>query len=140
MQAATDQRRSVHLVFFAFDLLFLDGNDLMKRPLLDRKERLKKLLDGAPSAVHYSDHHLGDGQRFLEAACGVKAEGIVSKRINAPYAPGNRGLWQKSKCLNMEEFVIVGYTEPEGSRPYLGALLLKWRARHFSNNQQESIM
>ena len=124
LQAASDERRTVNLVYFAFDLLFHDGRDLMALPLRDRKERLRKLLRGAPRGVVFSDHHIGDGQRFLDAACGAKAEGIVSKRINAAYAPGNRGLWQKSKCLNREEFVIIGYTEPEGSRPYLGALLL----------------
>src|SRR6516164_9461591 len=51
-------------------------------------------------------------------------EGIISKRADAPYAPGNRGLWLKVKCLNREEFVVIGWTDPEGSRPHLGALLL----------------
>ena len=51
-------------------------------------------------------------------------EGIVSKRADAPYAPGNRGLWLKVKCLNREEFVVIGWTDPEGARPFLGALLL----------------
>ncbi len=126
MQAATDEGRSAHLVYFVFDLLFVDGEKLTGRPLLERKERLGSLLERAPPSVRYSDHHVGDAQRFLEAACAAKAEGIVSKRINAPYAPGNRGLWQKSKCLQREEFIIIGYTEPEGSRPYLGALLLAY--------------
>ena len=124
MQAATDAGRTGQLVYFAFDLLFVDGERLTARPLLERKERLRALLEGAAPSVRYSDHHIGDGQRFLEAACAAKAEGIVSKRVDAAYAPGNRGLWQKSKCLQREEFIIVGYTEPEGSRPYLGALLL----------------
>src|SRR5205823_1614442 len=53
-------------------------------------------------------------------------EGIVSKRADAPYAPGNRGLWLKVKCLNREEFVVVGWTDPEGARPWLGALLLAY--------------
>ncbi len=53
-------------------------------------------------------------------------EGIVSKRIDAPYTPGNRGLWRKVKCLNRAEFVVVGWTEPEGSRPWLGAMLLAY--------------
>jgi ATP-dependent DNA ligase len=52
------------------------------------------------------------------------AEGVVSKTIDAPYAPGNRGLWRKPKCLNRQDFVVVGWTDPEGSRPHLGALLL----------------
>ena len=52
------------------------------------------------------------------------SESVVSKKADAPYAPGNRGLWRKAKCLNRQEFVIVGWTDPEGSRPHLGALLL----------------
>jgi ATP-dependent DNA ligase len=56
----------------------------------------------------------------------MHVEGIVSKRIDAPYTPGNRGLWRKVKCLNRAEFVVVGWTEPEGRRPYLGALLLAY--------------
>jgi bifunctional non-homologous end joining protein LigD len=55
-----------------------------------------------------------------------KLEGIVSKRADAPYVPGNRGLWVKVKCLQREEFVVVGWTDPEGSRPWLGALLLAY--------------
>jgi ATP-dependent DNA ligase len=57
-------------------------------------------------------------------ACQLSYEGIVSKTADAPYAPGNRGLWRKAKCLNRQEFVVVGWTDPEGSRPHLGALLL----------------
>jgi len=54
----------------------------------------------------------------------LRFEGVVSKTIDAPYAPGNRSLWRKAKCLNRQEFVVVGWTDPEGSRPHLGALLL----------------
>jgi DNA ligase D-like protein (predicted ligase) len=139
MQAATDEGRTINLLYFAFDLLFLDGEKLAGLPLLERKERLKALVEGAPRSVQYSDHHIGDGQRFLQVACGAKAEGIISRRLDARYGPGDRGLWRKSKCYQREEFIIVGYSEPEGSRPYLGALLLKWRARHLSSNQQEPI-
>ena len=56
----------------------------------------------------------------------MSVEGIVSKRIDAPYLPANRGLWRKVKCLNREEFAVVGWTDPEGRRPYLGALLLAY--------------
>jgi ATP-dependent DNA ligase len=56
----------------------------------------------------------------------LSLEGIVSKRADAPYTPGNRGLWLKVKCLNREEFVVVGWTDPEGRRPLLGALLLAY--------------
>ena len=124
LQAATDARITQSLVYFAFDLLFMNGQDLTSHPLLERKERLQALLAKAPKSLQYSDHHIGDGKRFLDVVCAAKAEGIISKRLDAPYVPGNRGLWRKSKCLNREEFVIVGYTDPEGSRPYFGALLL----------------
>jgi bifunctional non-homologous end joining protein LigD len=60
----------------------------------------------------------------------MSLEGIVSKRAYAAYAPGNRGLWLKVKCLHREEFVVVGWTDPEGSRPYLGALLLAYHNPH----------
>jgi bifunctional non-homologous end joining protein LigD len=126
IQAATDDRRTTNLVYFVFDLLFLDGKKVGDLPLLERKERLKAILEGAPRTVQYSDHHIGDGQRFLQAACRAKAEGIISKRVDAPYVPGDRGLWRKAKCYHREEFVIVGYSEPEGSRAYIGALLLAY--------------
>jgi len=61
---------------------------------------------------------------FYAEASKLGVEGIVSKRVDSPYVPGNRGLWVKTKCLNNEEFVVVGWSEPEGSRPYLGSLLL----------------
>jgi ATP-dependent DNA ligase len=126
LQRATDQRRATHLVYFAFDLLFLDGENMTELPLLDRKKRLQALLKAAPRSIQYSDHHVGDSQRFWQAACGAKAEGIISKRVDARYAPGNRGIWCKSKCYGWEEFIIIGHTEPEGSRPHLGALLLAY--------------
>jgi len=126
LQAASDDGRTAQLVYFVFDLLFVDGERLTDRPLLERKELLSALLELGPGSVRYSDHQVGDGQRFWEAACAAKAEGIVSKRVDAPYVSGDRGLWRKVKCHQREEFVVVGYTEPEGSRPYLGALLLAY--------------
>ena len=78
--------------------MFLDGEKLAGLPLLERKERLKALVEGAPRSIQYSDHHIGDGQRFLQVACGAKAEGIIAKRLDARYVPGDRGLWHKSKC------------------------------------------
>ena len=62
--------------------------------------------------------------KFHRHACELGLEGIVSKRLDAPYSPGDRGLWVKTKCLNREEFVVIGWTDPEGSRPFIGALLL----------------
>jgi bifunctional non-homologous end joining protein LigD len=82
-----------------------------------------------PSPLQFSDHQIGRGRAFYEQACSLKLEGIISKQADAPYAPGNRGLWLKVKCLNREEFVVVGWTDPEGSRPFLGALLLAYYDR-----------
>jgi bifunctional non-homologous end joining protein LigD len=129
VQLASDRGNAAALVFFLFDVLYLDGQDLRLLPLIERKERLRTLLADAAPSLHYSAHVVGQGPEFYEKACAMRVEGIVSKRIDAPYAPGNRGLWRKVKCLNRAEFVVVGWTEPEGRRPYLGALLLGYYDR-----------
>ena len=128
IQNASDTGNSGALVFFLFDLLHLDGEAIAPMPVTERKERLRVLLSdaGSPLPLHFSDHQIGRGRAFYDHACTLKVEGIVSKRVDAPYAPGNRGLWLKVKCLNREEFVVVGWTDPEGSRPWLGALLLAY--------------
>jgi DNA ligase D-like protein (predicted ligase) len=123
IQLASDAGNATGLVFFLFDLLHLDGEDLAARPLIERKARLQELLADVPSPLQFSDHQIGQGPAFHVHACAMKLEGIVSKRGDAPYAPGNRGLWLKVKCLHREEFEVIGWTDPEGSRPFLGALL-----------------
>ena len=122
IQNAADSRNS-SLVFFLFDLLFLDGEDLQGLPLIERKGRLKKLLADAPSCLQFTDHQIGQGPAFHRLACEHGLEGIVSKRVNGPYEPGRR-TWLKVKCLNREEFIVVGWSDPEGSRHRLGSLLL----------------
>jgi DNA ligase D-like protein (predicted ligase) len=124
IQAASDTRNADNLVFFLFDLLFVNGEDLTGLPVTERKVRLATLLKGVGPPLQYSDHQIGTGRAFHAESCKLGLEGIVSKRADAPYAPGNRGLWVKTKCLNREEFVVVGWSDPEGSRPYLGSLLL----------------
>ena len=126
IQLASDSSNAAALVFFLFDLLHLDGEDLCARPLIERKARLAALLSTASSPLQYSDHQVGHGRAFHDKACAMSLEGIVSKRADAPYTPGDRGLWRKVKCLHREEFVLVGWTDPEGTRPWLGALLLAY--------------
>jgi bifunctional non-homologous end joining protein LigD len=126
IQAASDTGNADALVFFLFDLLYLDGDVISSAPLLERKERLRGLLSNAGSPLQYSDHQIGRGPEFYAGACELSLEGIISKRVDAAYVPSNRGLWVKVKCLNREEFVVVGWTDPEGSRPRLGALLLAY--------------
>jgi bifunctional non-homologous end joining protein LigD len=87
IQTASDAGNAEALVFFLFDLLHLDGETIGARPLTERKERLRQLLSGAGSPLHFSDHQVGRGQSFYENACGLKLEGIVSKRAESPYAP-----------------------------------------------------
>ena len=111
------------LVFFVFDLLFLDGEDIRDLPLLDRKTRLEAFLVGAPELLRYNDHQIGQGPAFHRLACEHGLEGIVSKRIDGRYEPDRR-TWLKTKCLNREEFIVVGWSDPEGGRHRIGALLL----------------
>jgi bifunctional non-homologous end joining protein LigD len=124
LQAAMDEGRTDQLVFFAFDLLYLNGESAALLPLIERKERLHRLFRKEIPGLRYSEHVTGDGPRFRAQACKLGLEGVISKRADRPYAPGDRGIWVKSKCLNREEFVVVGWTDPEGSRRLIGALLL----------------
>ena len=110
IQLASGSGNAAALVFFLFDLLHVDGENLCERPLIDRKERLAALLSNATSPLHYCDHQIGHGREFHERACAMGLEGIVSKRADATYAPSNRGLCVKVKCLHREEFVVVGWT------------------------------
>jgi DNA ligase D-like protein (predicted ligase) len=122
-QAATDGERSVQLVYYAFDLLHLGGRDVSNLQLIERKALLEPLVKDKPG-LQFNGHEAGDGELILKHAGQLSFEGVVSKTIDAPYAPGNRGLWRKAKALNRQEFVVVGWSDPEGTRPYLGALLL----------------
>ena len=122
IQNASDSGQGA-LVFFLFDLLFLDGEDLRSLPLVDRKVRLEAFLVGAPESLRYNDHQVGQGPAFHRLACQHGLEGIVSKRIGGRYEPDRRS-WLRTKCLNREEFVVVGWSDPEGSRHRIGALLL----------------
>ena len=108
-----------------FDLLHLDGWDVTGARLEDRKALLAQLLKAAPSLepLKYSDHVIGAGPEFFAQACRLGLEGIVSKRRDAPYHGARTPDWLKIKCIREQEVVIGGYTDPEGSRVGIGALL-----------------
>ncbi len=100
--------------------------DLTGVPLEMRKSLLQSFLEGAhvSSPIRLSEHVVGTGDEFRHQACRAQLEGIVSKRRNSLYRPGRETDWLKCKCRQTEEFVIGGYTRPEGSRIGFGALLL----------------
>jgi bifunctional non-homologous end joining protein LigD len=124
LQNALSEDRGKDLVYFVFDLLYLDGYDLRPAPLAARKEALAKLMEGQSGVVRFGDHVEAGGEGFYRQACDFGLEGIVSKRADLPYRTGRSKEWLKVKCLKRQEFVIVGYTDPEGSRAGFGALLL----------------
>jgi bifunctional non-homologous end joining protein LigD len=110
-------------LYYVFDLPYLDGYDLRGASLVDRKQLLRSIVgDGA--LVRYSDHVDGNGAAFLDEACRLGLEGIISKRADSPYQAVRGRSWQKVKCALRQEFVIGGYTDPQGARSGFGALLL----------------
>jgi bifunctional non-homologous end joining protein LigD len=111
------------LVFQAFDLLSLDGEDLRDVPLEARKDALAELLPG-DGRLRYTDHVAGAGPLFFAEACRLGLEGIISKRRDGKYRGGRSRSWLKVKCIQRQEFVIGGYTPPKGGRTAFGALLL----------------
>ena len=120
---------AANLRYFAFDLLAVDDESLVALPLLQRKERLKKLLGKKPGRLLYSDHVTGSGREFFQLACKRGLEGIVSKRADKAYTPGRGSSWVKTKCLLRQELVIGGFTDPEGSRNGIGSLLTGYYER-----------
>jgi bifunctional non-homologous end joining protein LigD len=117
-------RREVPVVAFFFDLLYLDGHDLRRMPIEKRKEVLTALLDGAPPVLLLSDHVIGQGGAFFELAREAGVEGIVAKRLGSSYIGRRSASWLKIKRTVEKEFVIGGFTAPQGSRPHFGALLI----------------
>ena len=124
LQAAFQEGTRKPLTYFAFDLLHLDGHNLRGLPLIDRKAILAQLLNGVDGDVHFSDHLQADGQVVLRKAFELGAEGIISKRAACLYVSGRGGDWLKLKCLQDQEFVVGGFTEPSNRSHGIGALLL----------------
>jgi bifunctional non-homologous end joining protein LigD len=126
LQNVIGSRPARDLAYFVFDLLYFDGEDITCLPLVERKARLKRLIEAleGESLIRYADHVVGRGPEFLRRACRHGLVGIVSKRRDMPYVAGRNEYWLKAKCVRRQEFVICGFTDPEGSRAGIGALLL----------------
>lgn len=126
LQASLKEKvKGVSLVYYVFDILYYDGYDLQKTPLIHRKECLKDLLQIFPSdMLQFSKHIDKQSKEFWRFACQSALEGVICKKKNARYKQERSADWIKVKCLNRQEFVIGGYTEPGGRRTGFGALLL----------------
>ncbi|QOZ69123.1 non-homologous end-joining DNA ligase [Bradyrhizobium arachidis] len=124
LQADLARGNQDRLVYFAFDLLWLDGQDLRRLSQLARKELLKELIESneIKDPILYSEHHEGDGQALFEAASRLKYEGIISKRVDASYRSERVETWQKIKAVQKGKFPVVGFIkDPSGvAALYLG--------------------
>lgn len=115
LQSALVKKQDGSLVFYAFDLLFLQQQDLRPQPLLERKRQLQALLEAPVSgALRYLDHVAGDGEAIWQSACQLKLEGVISKRAAASYTSGRGGDWVKTKCRPGHEVVIGGMSVKDG--------------------------
>jgi bifunctional non-homologous end joining protein LigD len=123
LQNSLAGERQGELVYFVFDLLHLDGVDLARAPLDERKGALRTIVPDE-GVIRYSRHWVGGGSRVFGEACRLGFEGLVSKRRDQPYRAGRSPAWLKSKCVLRQEFVIGGFTLPSGSREGIGALLV----------------
>jgi bifunctional non-homologous end joining protein LigD len=131
-QLLQDYKRSeqrVPLVYYVFDLLFEDGKDLRKEPLSTRRHLLADILKKAPPNIRVSEGLQGSKEDLVRVAQEFGLEGLVAKRLNSVYESGRRsGAWVKFKITKSQEFVVGGYTLPEGNRKYFGSLLVGYQA------------
>jgi bifunctional non-homologous end joining protein LigD len=113
------------VTFHAFDLLGFENFDLRPLPLGERKGMLRRVVPET-GVIRYLHHFEQDGEVLYEQVQKLGLEGIVAKRLDAPYQPGRSAIWLKIRTRRTEDFVVVGFTAPKGSRSGLGALLLGW--------------
>lgn len=114
---------STPVFYYVFDLLYFDGHDLMGAPLYHRKRLLLENFEFSDPFRH-TDYVKTQGLKYHQEACGRGWEGVIAKYIDSPYLQKRSGFWLKFKCVNAQELVIGGWTEPAGSRVGLGALLI----------------
>ncbi len=130
LQADLKAGRQDRFHYFAFDILYCEGFDLTKAALIARKDLLQRILAGLPagSPIRFSEHLEVDGPTMLEHSCRFGLEGIISKRKDQPYRAGRGDHWLKSKCIDRQEFVILGYVPSSADSRSVGALALGYHA------------
>jgi bifunctional non-homologous end joining protein LigD len=109
--------------YYAFDLLELNGEDLTALPLTMRKEKLRAILPAKERRLHYSDHIVGEGEKLLASFCSASLEGVISKQADGRYIGSRSGGWLKTKCINRQEFIVVGWTPSDKSRTFRSLIL-----------------
>jgi len=123
LQSTLKDQKGANLAFYAFDLLIDRGEDIRKLPNIERKERLAALLEGVSAPILYGDHIIGRGEEMFEAVCKQGGEGIISKKASATYSGTRTRNWLKIKCIQRQEFVIVGWSESDKRRGFRSLLL-----------------
>ncbi len=117
------KQKKIAIIYCIFDLIYVDGSDIRALPLYARKELLKNLLS-YNKILSYTTHIIGDGITFFKKACKLHWEGLIAKQVDSEYVGKRSRNWLKFKCIMKQELVIAGYTAPQGSRSYFGALLV----------------
>lgn len=125
LQNAMNSRQSDAIIFYLFDIPYLNGQDLRAVPVEQRRAALAGVLEKNESELlRMSEDFAESGEAMLNSACQLRLEGLIGKRAGSRYTEGRTKDWIKLKCTNRQEFVLVGYTEPKNSRSHFGALLL----------------
>ncbi|TAU52520.1 ATP-dependent DNA ligase [Rhizobium leguminosarum] len=119
--------KSSEALFFAFDLLYLDGHDLRDMELSSRRHLLEELLVGQEGPIRFSEEIEGDGNAIFNASCEHGLEGVIFKDPDSPYRTGRTGDWLKVKCIQSESFFVIGYERSSVARGGVGSLLLAAR-------------
>ena len=126
LQQSMGKSGEASFVFQIFDLIYLDGFDLTRTPLVQRKLKLEELMASlkGTTPLRYSEHVAGSGRQFFKQACAYGIEGIISKLADSPYQSTRNRNWLKAKCIKRQEFVIAGYTPSKKDFPGFGSLIL----------------
>ncbi len=130
LQSAFDSTRTQDIVYFLFDLPYYDGHDLRAVPLVERRALLERLLADPPPEIRFSAVFDAPPEDIVASACRIGLEGVIGKRRGSAYRSRRSPDWIKLKCARRQEFVVVGYTDPQGSRTGFGSLLLGVHDEH----------